>query len=324
MNLSETALFDQVREAGPRFLPAHGSASTNPALSRTCALNSSHANSPLSSIYQVFHEYVDSRDCGNGGVSTYKAIHGFSRSIGDAATAETDKAFDAATVVAPTIALSMPVEKYTRGGKRMVRQGDRTRIDSWVMDKDDELVKVLFASHANTPQKKRCDIVQCNYDPVSGAIELALCSTGIPVDAGNPKSGGICVPRLWMKGNSLTHTFQLKGILCSPCAASATELLISFAAAGMARGSGEYMIFRFVCATPGESHHCYYKIRADATEEDLFAVLAACPNGMSPSEATAADTMGHIANLPATLFTPTHGGRRLTDYANGNVLTPLP
>jgi len=45
---------------------------------------------------------------------------------------------------------------------------------------------------------------------------------------------------------------------------------------------------------------------------------------MTLAEVTAADTKGYIGDLPATLFGPTDAGKRTTDYANGNVLTPLP
>jgi len=326
LNLSETALFDQAKEAGPVFTPTDSSSASVHG-SRTAV--TAYDNSPLVKIYNIMREYVDSRDSGKVDQSNiYSAMWQLSAYISNSSSNEADKAYATPTEVSPTIALSMPVGTYTRGGTTTSTPATgQTRTESWAMAKDGDLVSILYAYMLDyvSPQSAVPGVMQANYNPVSGDIEFDLCYTVHYIESGTGAAGEIYSPRVWLKGNALTHAFQLKGITYSGNVNTTDENYFSYAATGVAQGTGEYMIFRvYWLQYDGTVVECYYQIPADATEADLQALYASWPNGMTLAEVTAADTKGYIGDLPATLFGPTDAGKRTTDYANGNILTPLP
>jgi hypothetical protein len=325
LNLSETALFEQVKEAGPVFTPTPSS-SANVQGSR--AAITAYDNSPLVHIYNIMREYVDSRDSGKIDQSNiYSSMWQLSAYIGKSSSNDADKAYTTPTEVPPTIALSMPVGTYTRGGTSTDLPEGQSRTESWAMDKDGDLVSILFAYlvEFTSPKSALPGVIQATYNPVSGDIEFDLCYTVDYIESGTGAAGEIYSPRVWLKGNALTHAFQIKGITYGGNINTTTENYFSYAATGVAQGTGEYMIFRIHwLQIDGAVVDCYYTIPAGATEADLQALYTSHPNGMTLAEVTAADAKGYIANLPAALFGPADAGRHTTDYANGNVLTPLP
>jgi hypothetical protein len=327
LNLSETALFDQAKEAGPVFAPTDSSSAI---VQGSRAAITAYDNSPLVHIYNIMREYVDSRDAGKIDQSNiYSAMWQLSAYISKSSSGDADKAYATPTEVPATIALSMPAGTYTRGGTTTSTPATgQTRTESWAMAKDGDLVSILYAYLVEfaSPQSAVPGVVQANYDPASGDIEFDLCYTVDYIEASSMSAAGeIYSPRVWLKGNALTHAFQIKGITYGGNVNTAAENYFSYAATGVAQGTGEYMLFHvYWSQTDGTVIECYYKVPAGATEADLQALYTSYPDGMTLAEVTAADTKDYIADLPATLFGPADAGRRTTDYDNGNVLTPLP
>jgi hypothetical protein len=327
LNLSETALFDQAKDAGPIFTPPDTSSASFQG-ARTAV--TAYDNSPLVQIYSIMREYVDSRDAGTIDQSNiYSAMWQLSSYISKSSSSDADKAYATLTEVSPTFALSMPVGTYARGGTSTSTPATgQERTESWAMAKDGDLVSILYTYLVEfaSPQSAVPGVIQATYNPVSGDIEFDLCYTVNYIEASTMSAaGGIYSPRVWLKGNALTHAFQIKGITYGGNVNTTDENYFSYAATGVAQGTDEYMLFHvYWSQTDGTVIECYYKIPADATEADLQALYTSYPDGMTLAEVTTADTKDYIADLPATSFGPADAGRRTTDYANDNVLTPLP
>jgi hypothetical protein len=323
LNLSGTVLFDQAKDAGPRFAASSASASMHGAKAAPRALTS---GGTLSRLYSMMRDYDEARDAGTIDKSNiYCAMSDLSRWVGEASSSLSDKAYDTETEVAPTIALSLPLAKYTRGGTSVSLEGYP---QSWALDKNGDVVEVLFTRDETSSDQATEMVIQASYDETAGDIEYDLCYTVeyLSANTGNlAHQGDTYAPRVWLKGNAQSHEFQIKGLWYDGNPTMGTKSIFSYAATGVAQGTDEYMIFHVISGPVGGTQtECYYKIPAGAMETDLEAIEASYPAGMTLAEVTAVDSKGYLADLPATLFTEADAGTTTSSYANGNILTPLP